>query len=398
MIYDVIVAGAGPAGSTAARECAARGMSVALLDRAEFPRDKPCGGGVNVRAARLLPFSIEEVVERPIYGMRLSVKQGDIYTRRSSDPITYLTQRRRLDEFLARQAAEAGANFMERRAVREVTRGATRIEVRAGNEAFAGRALVVADGANGPTARLAGIRVARSNGIAFEGNITPKGEYPRVWQDMFGIDVGDVPGGYGWLFPKGDHLNIGVGGHSAAGPSLRTRLDSLTRFYGFETTDFWGLRGHPLPVRCPGSPVADGDVVLVGDAAGFLDPLTGEGIYAAIWSGQQAARHLAQFVAGEAANLDAYANAVRLHLEVELSAASELYELFHASPPAWAQLVKRSSRAWQLVCALTVGDISYLGIKQRSRMLKVGIEAGASMLRTQRMVRRALKQRVRHPA
>src|SRR5437899_13029441 len=106
MRYDVIVAGAGPAGSTAARECAAMGRSVVIVDRAEFPRDKPCGGGVNMRAAHLLPSTIEPVVERVIHGLRVSVKQGPSYTRRSETPLTYMTQRRNFDAFLLERAGE----------------------------------------------------------------------------------------------------------------------------------------------------------------------------------------------------------------------------------------------------------------------------------------------------
>ena len=72
MKYDVIVVGAGPAGSTTARECAARGLSVLMLDRAEFPRDKPCGGGITVRASRMLPFSIGPAVELAINDVHLT--------------------------------------------------------------------------------------------------------------------------------------------------------------------------------------------------------------------------------------------------------------------------------------------------------------------------------------
>ena len=72
MKYDVIVIGAGPAGSTAARECAERGLSVLLLEKEEFPRDKPCGGGVTIRAAKLLPFDLQPVIDRSICGIHLS--------------------------------------------------------------------------------------------------------------------------------------------------------------------------------------------------------------------------------------------------------------------------------------------------------------------------------------
>ncbi|HLJ69468.1 MAG TPA: NAD(P)/FAD-dependent oxidoreductase [Chloroflexota bacterium] len=377
MKFDVIVAGAGPAGSTVARECAARGMAVLMLEKAVFPRDKPCGGGVNVRAAKLLPFDLAPVTERVIDSMTISVRQNRAYRRQNDGPLSYLTQRLRLDAFLAERAVRAGADLRERCAVREVERRGDGVEVRAAGETFAGRALVVADGANGRTAAAAGVRVPRIMGIALEGNVTPEA-FPGNWERTFAIDVGSVPGGYGWLFPKGEHLNVGVGGWYGVGPTLRPRLDSLARYYGFEPDDLWGLRGHPLPVRLPQAPLFDGNVLLVGDAAGLLDPLTGEGIYAAFRSGETAARHLAAALDGDSNGLAGYEAEIRRDLIPELWAGTQLHALFQLFPPAWAAFVGHSGRAWRLVCALLTGEISYAGIKDRSWLLRAGIDGAAA--------------------
>src|SRR6187551_2029320 len=105
--YDAIVVGAGPAGSTAAYRLAAAGASVMLLDRAEFPRDKPCGGGVTGRAARLLPFSIEPVVEHVVTAVDLRLRYGKTLPRGDAEPLVYMTQRKRLDHFLVQHAVEA---------------------------------------------------------------------------------------------------------------------------------------------------------------------------------------------------------------------------------------------------------------------------------------------------
>jgi geranylgeranyl reductase family protein len=351
-----------------------------MLDRAEFPRDKPCGGGVNLRAVRLLPFDIAPVAERPISGMRISIRQGRSYLRYAPAPISYLTQRRRLDAFLAERAESAGAAFRQRAAVRGVEREGRKITVRAGREAFTGRSLVAADGANGPAARLAGIRVDRSKEIALEGNITPKSGYPVEWVDVFGIDVGAVPGGYGWLFPKGDHLNIGVGGLCSIGPTLRARLDCLTRFYGFDPRSFWGLRGHPLPVRRPGSPLIAGNVLVTGDAAGLLDPMSGEGIYAAVWSGRAAARRLFAYLSGSEKTLDGYRADIEREIEPDLVTARQLHALFHLAPHLWARFVRRSPRAWRLICGLATGDTTYTDVKKRSALLAFGIDLAATLI------------------
>lgn len=374
MEYDVIVVGAGPAGSTTARECAIRGMSVLLLDRAEFPRDKPCGGGVNMRTAHLLPFDLMDVTERTIHQLRVSVRAGKSYVRRSEAPLTYMTQRRKLDTFLVEQAVRSGATLRERAPLREVEVGSGWVSVRAGKESVKGRALVGADGANGKTARLAGVPVERSLGIALEGNVNVTPSEAERWHETFAVDVGDAPGGYGWLFPKGDHVNIGVGGNWAAGPSLRDRLLRLTRYYGFAPEALWGVNGHPLPVYRRGSVVQRANVALVGDAAGFVDPLTGEGIFSAVKSGQIAARHLAAYVVGDVDDLSGYRREIEQDLVPDLLVSIQLHQIFHIAPPVAAQMVKRSSRMWHLVCALLTGRIGYSGVKERSEILARAID------------------------
>jgi geranylgeranyl reductase family protein len=349
-------------------------MSVLMLDRAEFPRDKPCGGGVNMRTAQLLPFELDAVIERTIHALQVSVRAGKSYTRRSDGPLTYMTQRRRLDAFLAEQAVSSGVTFRERAPLREVEMDSRWVTVKAGNERIRARSLVGADGANGKTARLSDIPLQRSMGIALEGNVTAaRGEVER-WNDTFAVDVGGSPGGYGWLFPKGDHVNIGVGGNWAVGPSLRDRLLRLTRYYGFTPDALWGVNGHPLPVYRKGSVVQRGNVILVGDAAGLVDPLTGEGIYSAVKSGQIAARHLSAYTSGAVSDLTGYAREIEVDLVPDLLVSIQLHAIFHIAPPMAAEMVKRSSRMWRLVCALLTGQIGYAGVKERSEVLAHAID------------------------
>ncbi len=359
MRYDAIVVGAGPAGSTAARECAARGLSVLLLDRVEFPRDKPCGGGVNVRAARLLPFDLAPVTERTISGVNVSLRGAHRFTRHFAAPLIYMTQRRRLDALLVEHAMRAGVTFRERAPIQGVERNGVSVTVMAGGEWFEGRALVAADGVNGRTAALAGLAVRRRMGVALEANVTPAGGIPADWTDTFGLDLGSIPGGYGWIFPRGDHLNIGVGGWPRYAPSLRVRLHRLVRFYRFDPADLWGQRGYHLPIRRPDTQLVHGNILLVGDAAGLLDPLTGDGIYAAILSGRAAANHLAAYLRGQAPDLTGYAREMTVAWLSELRLAGKLHTLFHFAPGVFATLIERRPRAWRAACHILRGDLTY---------------------------------------
>ncbi|HLZ71637.1 MAG TPA: geranylgeranyl reductase family protein [Dehalococcoidia bacterium] len=382
MIYDAIVVGAGPAGSTAAREIARRGGSVLLLERARFPRDKPCGGGVTPRAAKLLPFDLAPVLERSVDSVYFSLKQRAGFVRRSSAPLTLLTQRRRLDAFLVQQAEAAGATFHDGDGVSglELTDHGVTVLSRCARQK--GRVVIGADGANGVVARLCGLGGPRDVAVALEGNIPCPDGLPRRWQRAIGMDLGGIPGGYGWLFPKGDHLNVGVGGWQYLAGSLRARLNALCAFYDLPAERLQNLRGYQLPVRRPGSPLARGRVALAGDAAGLLDPLSGEGIYAAISSGRTVARHAAALLAGRAASLAGYAAAIERELAPDLVASRRFQDLFYLVPELYVGLLRRSDRIWELLASLIRGEQSYVGFKRRLGPLGWAVDVGSLAVRT----------------
>ena len=151
--YDVIVVGAGPAGSTTAYRLARAGARVCLLDRARFPRDKPCGGGLTLRAVRELPFSVEPVVEDRVDTLELGLRYARRWSSRAEGPLVLMTQRRRLDAFLAERAAAAGAEFRDGVKVTEVDPAGA---VTVGGERLEADVVVGADWANGVAARSHG--------------------------------------------------------------------------------------------------------------------------------------------------------------------------------------------------------------------------------------------------
>src|SRR5919199_3573075 len=140
--FDVIVVGAGPAGSTTAYRLARAGARVLVLERARFPRDKPCGGGLTERALRQLPFSVDPVVEETVDTLEARLRYGPRFERRSGSRLAVMTQRRRLDAYLAEQAVAAGAELRENARVTAVE-GTT---ARLGEQAVTGSVLVGADG------------------------------------------------------------------------------------------------------------------------------------------------------------------------------------------------------------------------------------------------------------
>ena len=349
--YDVIVVGAGPAGSTAAYRLARAGARVCLLDRAQFPRDKPCGGGLTIRAVRELPFSVDPVVEDRVNTLELGLRYTRRWSRRAQEPLILMTQRRRLDAFLAEQAAGAGAEFRDGVKVTGVEPGGA---VTIGGERLEAEVVVGADGANGITARFLAMP-AYEHGVAFEGNVG----YAHVSRERFGgravVELGAVPGGYAWVFPKGDHVNVGVGGWQSEGPRLRERLRELCAAFEIDEANVSDLRGHRLPMRGASRCPVDRRVLLVGDAAGLVDPLSGDGMYEAFISGRLAAEATLELLEGRAADLEPYAERFATTF-APLESVSWRAKLAFERFPGLAYRVATTKLSWRLFQAIVRGE------------------------------------------
>ena len=320
---DVAIVGAGPAGSTAAYRLATAGARVLLLDKATFPRDKPCGGGVTGRAARLLPFSIEPVVEDVVDRLECGLGYRHRFVRRSRAPLAYMTQRRRLDHFLLEKAAAAGA------------------EVRVGETTDARELdapiVIGADGCNGSSAKQLGLADGIVHGVALEAN------YPHEARFAGGmvLEIAAIRGGYGWVFPKGDHVNVGVGGNAEEGPRLRRELRRMCEAYGIDPDTGRETRGYRLPLRLQGARLARGRTAVIGDAAGLVDPFSGDGMYEAFLSARLVAEAALEVLAGREETLDAYQAAVERRITPLTRAgwgAKRAFERFPRTTYALARL------------------------------------------------------------
>jgi len=351
--FDAVVVGAGPAGSTAAHLLAREGVSVLLVDRAVFPRDKPCGGGLTGRAARLLPCSVDAVVEDRIEVAEVRLRYRSSFQRRARAPLALMTQRRRLDAFLVDRAAAAGADVRDGVKVSDVREDALVV----GGREIATRALIVADGANGPTGRAVGLGGDVVHGVALEGNAP----YPNErYRSRMVLEFAVVPGGYGWVFPKGDHVNVGVGGWQSEGPQLRAHLARLCTEHGIDEATVTEVRGHRLPMRRSENRIARGQVALVGDAAGLVDPFSGDGMYEALASARFAAAAVQELLAGRVADLGGYAAAVGRTL-VPLTAAGWGAKLAMDRFPRATFACVRLPVTWRVVEKLLLGELGHPG-------------------------------------
>jgi geranylgeranyl reductase family protein len=350
--FDVLVVGAGPAGSATAIHLARGGASVLLADRARFPRDKPCGGGLTGRALRYAPCDVSPVVEHAVDRMVLRLGYHRHFARRSETPLILMTQRRRLDSHLAEQAAAAGADFRDGVRVAELTLENGCATARVGGTKVSASYVVGADGANGIVARSAGLGEGIVCGVALEGNVPWADLDPGPFNRTAWVELGVVPGGYGWVFPKGDHGNVGVGGWMAEGPTLRTHLDRLSLRHGLDPAKLRDVRGHRLPMRRLGAPASRGRVLLVGDAAGLVDPLSGDGIYEAFVSASLASDAILS------ARVEDYAPALSNALDRHASASWTAKRAADRFPWAcfWAA---RAPGVFDAIAGLLRGDLKH---------------------------------------
>jgi geranylgeranyl reductase family protein len=363
--YDVIVAGAGPAGCAAAHYLASHGVKTLMVEKETLPRYKPCGGGVNLRAAQLLPFDLSPIIERRIFGGEFSCRLGPSFIRDSQQPITYMTMRDRLDHFLCQQALSAGAGLLEESALEIIEEEKSRVFVVAGGHRLEAQFLVGADGATGLTSRWVGAAAHYWRSIAIELEVVP--DDPTImdqYENRVSLDVGTIPGGYAWTFPKGDHLSVGVGGPKRYAKMLRpylTRFLASRKVYSYQTIL---QRGYTLPMRHTDSPLYLGRVILVGDAAGLVDPFSGEGIYPAIKSGLLAGEVLLATLSGQG-NPGTYKARLEQELWPDYPTSALLAKLFSLTPWFYVNWLNHGQRPWRFACQLLQGERSYVDLQRK---------------------------------
>jgi len=344
--FDAIVVGGGPAGSTTAYHLAEAGAAVLLVDRATFPRDKPCGGGLTMRAVRQCPVDPSPVVEEEVDLVELRFRYGDAVVRQSQAPVIRMTQRRRLDAFLLDAAREQGVEVREGTTI-DVTHAPADL-------------IVAADGANGTTARALGLGAGIVYGVAYEGN-APYGVVDRSrYERRAVVELADIPGGYGWVFAKGDHVNVGVGAWQSEGPRIREHLARVCEAHGLQIGQLEAVRGHRLPLRRPGVRIASERALLVGDAAGLVDPVSGDGMYECFVSSRHAAAAILDVLAGRASTLEPYEAAVDASLAPLHRASWKLKQALDRWPRTSWQLA-RTPLLWRSVERLLLGELQAPG-------------------------------------
>lgn len=348
--WDVAVVGAGPAGAVAALVAARAGARTVLLEREHIPRYKRCGGGligpaqaaVAAAGVDLAPLMLDHV------GRVTFTSRGGSEFTRMAEPFLPMVLRAELDRALVDRAVEAGVELRTGVTVTGYEQSAGGVVLQTRGEPVTAGAVIGADGSGSRAAAYVGVRCEQVD-LGLEAELpTPPG---TDWLGRVLLDWGPVPGSYGWVFPKGDTLTVGVIGERAQGERLRDYYRAFVSSLGLDLAAAVHDGGHLTRVRTPDSPLVRGRVLVAGDAAGLIEPWTREGISYALRSGALAGAA----VVGE---VDGYPAAVARVLGPEMAAGRRVLGAFRRHPRVVHEVMRCVPGMWGLFHDLVSGKAS----------------------------------------
>jgi geranylgeranyl reductase family protein len=357
--WDVAIIGAGPAGLSAAVAAASAGARTIVLERAEHPRYKTCGGGLLGISLGIAAAEINVPVRDRVSAITFTDRGSRGFTRRSADdPVLTMVRRDDFDHAWYKAALTAGATVRQNSQVRAVdqdTDSAT-VTLADGSTVTAG-VVIGADGSAGITSRHVGVTFEQQD-LGLEVELAATETDRATWRGRVQLDWGAVPGSYGWVFPKDDELTVGVIMAKGKGAETKEYLSLFLAQLGLADREVRRDSGHLTRCRTVDAPLRKGRVIVVGDAAGLLEPWTREGISYALrsgsWAGAAAAR----------GTLDEYPAAVREHLIPEMVAGRRLLRVF-AKHPHLMHTAMATPLGWRAFESFCQGNLSMANVVRR---------------------------------
>jgi geranylgeranyl reductase family protein len=369
ILYDAVVVGAGPAGSMTAYRLAKAGARVLITDAKTFPREKACGGGVQRKSCLSIPFAWHEVVRGTLQAITFSLNFGNRFTKTYPEPLVYSVLRSEFDEYLLLAAEGAGASVWQGVKAVEIVPQKTHVVVRTDKGNVRCRFVVGADGANSTVGRY----LNRRDQFFWQAGLYC--EVPSDYiepnasrRDSMRIDWGTLPSGYAWIFPKCGYCNIGVGGPSAFGRLLRPYLAQFLkaeRILKPAASEHVRFSGHQLPTFTTRTRLTGPRIMLVGDAAGLVEPFTGDGISYACHSARLASEVIIENLEKGEPVLDVYEQRVRSEIGSEIYWSRKLMSLAVTFPQAMYSVFRYKDSVWQTFCRILRGDSSFNELRKQ---------------------------------
>ncbi len=360
--FDVIVIGGGPSGTTAARHCALRGLNTLLIEKKQFPRYKACAGGVTQWGLSILDFEVPpEIIEREWSGGRVFYK-GCSTEAYKPFRVGVLVSRPTFDAFLLSKAKEAGTETHLATEAKNYNVKPDYVEVDTHRGSFRGQCLVIAEGAMGGMARrIRGAYGQRGAAMTMIAEIeSPQEEIDRRTEGQIHVYFDVAHRGYGWIFPHDRYYSVGIGGVRGR---MGNPIDSMNKFlarHGFDRNQ--RLHSHFLPIGGIRRKVVDRRVILVGDAAGYVDPFAGEGIGYAILSGKLAAKTISEALnQGSRSKIDLtpFREQCDAHFGTRLRDAYYLDRVLHSLPGIFLKILATHREVIDTLLNVAVWEMTY---------------------------------------
>lgn len=381
-VWDVVVVGAGPAGASAAYAAAVAGRRVLLLEKATLPRYKTCGGGIIGPSRDALPPGFELPLSDRVHAVTFSLDGRFSRTRRSRRMLFGLVNRPEFDHALVESAIQAGARVRTGVTVSRVEqhgpavpdRRTVAVVLSGEEQPVLARAVVGADGSAGRIGAHVGVKVDQVD-LGLEAEIPVPDSVAEDWAGRVLIDWGPLPGSYGWVFPKGDTLTVGVISARGEGAATKRYLDDFTARLGLSGFEPRISSGHLTRCRAEDSPLSRGRVLVCGDAAGLLEPWTREGISYALRSGRLAGEWAVRVAEAHDA-VDArrqalnYTFAVKAGLGVEMNVGRRVMSVFSRRPRLLHAALTGFRPAWHVFAEITRGQTTLAELVRTSNLAR----------------------------
>ncbi len=360
--FDVAIVGSGPSGASAALKLAKAGFSTVVIEKATLPRYKVCGGGFVYRGRKNMSFDISEVVEKEFHTVDIYLGKKLHFRTEREQPIISMIMRDSFDHLIIQKAKEFGITLLEGTEVKELVfndNGTTSI-ITTGEE-VAAKCIIAADGAYSPIAKMAGWKEETRTMIpALEYEVEVSDEEYAKFSNEVRFDIDAVPAGYAWNFPKKNHLSIGVGVFQKKKLNLHELCQNYIEKLGIKDIKSISKHGFQIPV----SPRTDGfvkrNVFLIGDAAGFADPITAEGISNAIYSGNLVAEAIIEAALDLKKTESLYLSKINEKLVPELLTSLKLSKWFYKHKTVRNVLLKKyGQRFSEAMADIFMGDRSF---------------------------------------